>query len=77
MKALCNEHTNRYGKHHKCESYLESIADSIKIISDKGQTPFKNCTDFKHIEDIHEAYRVALNDKWEKDVAKGLTPRWS
>jgi len=77
MKALCNEYTNRYGKHHKCESYLESIASAIEIIPDKGQTPFKNCTDFKHIDDVHQAYMLALNDKWEKDLVKGYTPKWS
>lgn len=76
FKALCEEYTKRYNKTHKCESYIESIVSQLNLIPDNGLISFVNCTNFKDIANVHEAYRVALNDKWEKDFNKGLNVKW-
>lgn len=77
FKALCNEYTKRYNKQHKCETYLDVIEQQIQMIPDKGQTPFVNCTEHKNIANVHEAYVVALRNKWEKDTANNRIPKWS
>jgi hypothetical protein len=69
--ALLNEYTERYGKIHKCSEHYESL--NWQLFPQLAQTPFVNCTDFKHIADVHEAYKECLRTKWENDIRK---PTW-
>lgn len=70
LKEMCSEYTRRYNKTHKCESLL-SIFESAQIINET-MTPFKNCTDFKHMPTF-AAYRQAMRTKWKNDK---LPPKW-
>lgn len=52
------------------------------------RTPFPNCAansdlgiSFKHIPDVHEAYRLYINERWKRDTinlswVKGEEPSW-
>lgn len=73
LKALCGEYTKRYGKIHKCESYLPYIQENIKLIPDVGLLSFPNLTTFKDVSDVHLAYRLYLQEKWNNDKVK---PKW-
>jgi len=67
FSALLNQYTERYGKIHKCNSYYwDFIIVGESNFKSKAQTPFVNCTDFKHITDVHKAYKECLRTKWEK-----------
>ena len=70
LRAMCREYTRRYGRVHKCESLLPTF--EAAHVSHGERTPFKNCTDFKHLPTF-EAYRMALRTKWKNDK---LPPRW-
>jgi len=68
--ALSNEYYLRYGKIHKCNSLLKTFIDNrIETLG----TPFVNCTTYKHIPDVHMAYKLYLNDKWDTDKRE---PTW-
>lgn len=48
------------------------------------QTAFPNCArnkslglDFTNISDVHYAYMVYLNHRWQQDTLKGRTPKWT
>lgn len=74
LQALCHEYSVRYNKVHKCEQYISyflSVASNFKT----GELlPFVNCTtDFKHIENTFEAYKMQLNKKWSEDKRQ---PTW-
>lgn len=71
--ALSAEYTLRYGKKHKCEDYDQDIVEGVRLLPDGTRTPFPNCTNYKDIEDVHEAYKLCLADKWENDKR---TPTW-
>lgn len=75
FEALLNEYTSRYGKLHKCDKHLADLYLQfvLTIFPSRAQTPFVNCTDFKHITDVHEAYKECLRTKWKNDVRK---PTW-
>ena len=68
--ALCNEYYLRYNKIHKSSELLKDFIENS--IEDKV-TPFVNCTTYKHVEDIHLAYQLYLNDKWDTDKRE---PTW-
>jgi hypothetical protein len=72
--ALCGEYTNRYGKIHKCAQYIRVFSDGADNIPAGSLTPFANCAankelgiDYKHMDDVHTAYMLYLNDRWEND----------
>lgn len=71
--ALCLEYKMAYKRQHKCEEYLKVFKNAYKYIPKGKLTPFPNCTPFKHITDIHHAYKVCLMHKWAKDKRK---PTW-
>lgn len=81
--ALCSEYTKRYGKTHKCEGIIATIAPEANRIYGEvkyNMTPFPNCArnkslniDYTHIKDIHLAYQMYLNDRWDTDKR---TPTW-
>lgn len=71
--ALCNEYQFRYGKEHKCASYISLFFDSMPDTENDTKT-LPNCTKFKTEKDTIKAYRMALLDKWANDVRK---PKWS
>lgn len=83
---ICGEYTYRFDKVHKCTQLLNELAVSIP---NKGMTDFVNCTSnkdkgisFKHISDVHEAYRLYLNSRWVTDTRKPMwtkreKPKWA
>lgn len=75
FKALLDEYTSRYGKVHKCEDYYFDLLTlgTLPNFPKAEPTPFVNCTDFKNIEDVHEAYKQCLRTKWKNDIR---TPTW-
>lgn len=76
LEALCSEYTARYNKVHKCVEHIQEIKNKINVIPEIGLTPFENCTNFKEVNDVYLAYKLALNEKWENDTAKGYEPKW-
>lgn len=80
--ALSEEYTHRTGKIHK--SYKDCSVDLAKgmtLLRAGELTPFANCAarkdmdiDYKHLPDVHEAYRLYLIDRWANDK---LTPKWT
>jgi len=76
--ALHNVYTERYHKIHACAQHAKVFYDYCMFMRSRNHpvplTPFANVTkDFKHIEDVHEAYRRQLVRKWRNDKR---TPRW-
>lgn len=78
--ALCQIYRRVYKKTHACEKVLYQIADKYKVLPDIGLTPFVNCTrnealgiDYRHIDDVHLAYDLYLEDRWMNDKRQ---PEW-
>lgn len=73
--ALCNEYTRRFGKVHKCQQYTDIFVNGFVLMKwEPEQKKHPNCTPFKHIDDVHEAYRQCLNAKWQNDKRP---PKWT
>jgi hypothetical protein len=76
------EHKRRGGKGH------ENVTDNVRIATNFAEkipngplTSFPNCTvapkyniNFKHIEDVHMAYKLYLNARWDNDSSE---PEWT
>lgn len=79
---LAEEYYFRTGKVHK--SYKDcyyNLSLGAKHIPPGELTPFPNCAarkdlniDYKHIQDVHEAYKLYLIDRWANDKLK---PKWT
>lgn len=79
----------QFGKH-KSLDYYHVFHDYFMIgwFPSSYQTPFPNCAanadlgiSFKHIPDVHEAYRLYINERWKRDTIhlswiKGEEPPW-
>lgn len=82
MEALAKEYYRRRGKWHLSYTKLFTILKrGAQYLPDGQLTPFPNCAAnkskgvcFKHIPDVHEAYRLYLNERWKNDVR---TPVWT
>lgn len=75
MQALLEEYTYRFGKQHKSGSLVPAFIEYAPMMPEgQGLVPFANCTDFKHIQNVHDAYKHALISKWAKDK---LVPKWT
>lgn len=82
FKALSDEYTFRTGKTHK--SYKDCSKDlvfGLNFVPVGNLTPFPNCAarqdmniNYKHLSDVHEAYRLYLIDRWANDKLK---PKWT
>ena len=79
FKALCKRFRRR-GKVHKCEQYLEEFEQGLQYIPKGKRTKFANCAarqdmniSYKHINDVHLAYQLYLNDRWDTDKRE---PTW-
>jgi hypothetical protein len=79
--TLSNLYSKSTGKIHKCEEILKQLGCLKEFIPQGDMTPFVNCTtnlekniSFKHINNVHEAYRLYLNERWETDK---IPPKWS
>jgi hypothetical protein len=58
-KALCKEYTYRYGKIHKCQSYIEELGNNIPPIPDIGfTTPAMAMPDIYKSNNPVESYRA-------------------
>lgn len=76
------EHKRRGGKGH--ENVIENVERATYFaarIPEGELTPFPNCTvaskyniSFKHIEDVHMAYKLYLNARWDNDLTE---PQWT
>jgi len=73
--CLAERYNKRTGRVHKTATYLENIYDLGKTYIKSGDmTPFVNCTtNFKHIDNVFDAYKYQLQEKWANDK---LTPRF-
>lgn len=78
FESLCNEYTIRFEKTHKCSNLSELLMWGIPLINSKcikkGLTNFPNCTIYKDIKDVHEAYKKYLIFKWDNSIVK---PKWT
>jgi len=82
FEALADEYSFRMGKIHK--SYKDCYSDLVfggNHLPDGNLTPFPNCAarkdiniDYKHVSDVHEAYRKYLTDRWATDK---IPPKWT
>lgn len=73
-KALCQAYYDRFGKRHKTLDYIDKWVNGVYLISKGTLTPFVNCTEFKDLSDVHEAYRRQMLKKWKEDKR---TPKWT
>lgn len=78
--ALLSEYTSRYGKVHGCAKYKYELFQAAKAVPDGNITKFANCAanasvgvSYKHVEDVHMAYKLYLSDRWETDKR---VPTW-
>jgi len=65
-----------YSKVHKCNEHTATcIAHMLAgTFPHEARTPHVNCTEFKHLPDVHKAYRFQMLKKWQADK---LAPRWA
>lgn len=80
MEALCAEYTKTYNRKHNCEAMLPDLTLGATYIPQGPLTPFANCAarkdmniDYKHISDVHLAYKMYMLKRWNKDTR---TPSW-
>lgn len=74
---LIFQYSSIYNKLHKCHNHTISfykVAINKNAFKTISLTPFPNCTKFKNISDVHEAYKQCMLDKWKNDKR---TPRWN
>ena len=78
--ALAAEYKYRYGKYIKSGYLTWELANYSHLFPDIGLTSFANCAandekgiNYKHLDDVHEAYRLYLSDRWTTDKNP---PRW-
>jgi hypothetical protein len=84
--ALLSEYTRYCGKHHACEGMLHNLTVGAQYIPAGPLTPIANCAarsdmniSFKHISDVHLAYKLYLIKRWETDKRMPFwrtIPRW-
>ena len=81
FKALAEEYTFRSGKIHKSASLFTDLYTGAGYLPKGDLTKMANCAarndmniSYKHINDIHEAYRLYLIDRWALDKLK---PKWT
>lgn len=79
--ALAGEYTYRTGKHHKSFSLFPELFEGVSYLPKGELTPIPNCAaradmgiSYKHVDDIYEAYRLYLTDRWANDKIK---PKWT
>lgn len=72
--ALCKRYTRTYGKIHACEKVFNEIKHLNVFLPDTDMTEFVNCArnqsqgvDYTGEKDIHVAYQLYLNDRWDND----------
>ena len=75
---------------HKSSEFIPVFEDysSLGWFPIQEATPFPNCAansdlgiSFKHIPDVHEAYKLYINERWKRDTihlswTKGEEPSW-
>ena len=63
-------YNNRTGRIHKTATHLPQILKLGNGYINHGPlTPFVNCTtNFKHVDNIFDAYKYQLQEKWENDI---------
>ncbi len=74
FEALCQAYYDRFGKRHKCLDHHSIWQDGANLMAKGDLTPFANCTEFKNIEDVHQAYKLQMNKKWKEDKR---APKWT
>ena len=76
MNALAAEYQYRFEKEHKTAQLLMPFYMALwTMLSEaNGVTPFPNCTPYKDWEDVTEAYKQTLRDKWANDKRP---PKWT
>lgn len=75
LSDLVEERLNRTGKLHKTYSDIyNQLCSGAELIPKGDMSLWPNCTPNKHIQDVHEAYRVTLKDKWANDKRP---PKWT
>lgn len=81
MRSLSDEYTHRTGKTHASMYMYSHLVSGSRFIPTGSLTKIANCaarTDlgisYKHLDDVHEAYRLYLIDRWANDK---LTPKWT
>jgi hypothetical protein len=70
---LSEEYTARFGKTHASMTRLALTLDR-ELSTLPPPTGFVNCTPYKELTDVHEAYRVCLLHKWNTDIR---SPKWT
>jgi hypothetical protein len=80
FRSLLDEYSKRSNKIHGCSRLLNIIEEYFQVIPKGIQTSFVNCAankklnlDFKYIEDVYDAYKLYLKERWKTDKR---TPKW-
>ena len=73
-----NEYSAATSKIHKSSIVVNFAQHYSSRFLDIGFTLFKNCTkDYHHIEDVHEAYKLQMCNKWAIDEVCDRQLKWS
>lgn len=70
---LCEIYGTLFRRKHSTQDVLWELDEYASVIPDGPLTPFPNCTDYKGLDDVHEAYRRQMCVKWDSDWRK---PTW-
>lgn len=74
LNYLLVEISYRKGTIHSMSNNLKIIDNGARFIPPGPLTPFANCTPYKTVGDVIEAYRLCMTYKWEHD---GKEPKWT
>lgn len=81
FKALATEYTYRTGKSHKSFELFPDLLAGAEYIPEGPLTEIVNCAaradmniSYKHLDDVYEAYKLYLTDRWALDKLK---PKWT
>lgn len=66
-QQLAEVYSSVYGRDHASLAVINEVSLLYKLLPKQEQTPFANCTPYKHIDDVHKAYQAYMCDKWNAD----------
>ena len=77
LDAMGEEFRTRFDKSHKTHGLVVPFYAALRDLYDEEYnetSPFPNCTPYKEWDDVTEAYKQTLRDKWANDKRP---PKWT
>lgn len=73
-ESLLKEYTRRFGKYHASGRFVAELSNITRLPNVDKQEDFCNCSFFKDMENVIEAYRLTMKAKWAMDKRE---PTWT